>query len=60
MLSKAQICVLISWPFFYTKGVHCFPLKKLQQKLDILMFEHQFRHEVVGLESKFFWLPLAQ
>ena len=24
------------------------------------MFEHQFRHEVVGLESNFFWLPLAQ
>ena len=24
------------------------------------MFEHQFRHEVVGLETKFFWLPLAQ
>ena len=24
------------------------------------MFEHQFRHKVVGLESKFFWLLLAQ
>ena len=24
------------------------------------MLEHQFSHEVVGLESKFFWLPLAQ
>ena len=24
------------------------------------MFEHQFRHEVVGLETKFFGLPLAQ
>ena len=24
------------------------------------MFEHQFNHEVVDLESKFFWLPLAQ
>ena len=23
------------------------------------MFEHQFRHEVVGLETKFFWLPLS-
>ena len=21
---------------------------------------HQFRHEVVGIESKLFWLPLAQ
>ena len=24
------------------------------------MFEHQFRHEIVGLETKLFWLPLAQ
>ena len=24
------------------------------------MFEHQLRYEVVGLESKFFWLPFAQ
>ena len=24
------------------------------------MFEHQFKHEVVGLETKFFWIPLSQ
>ena len=24
------------------------------------MFKHQFRHEVVGLETKFFWLHLVQ
>ena len=24
------------------------------------MFEHQFRHEEVGLQTKFVWLPLAQ
>ena len=52
--------MLISWPFFYTKSVHYFPSKSLQQKWDVLMFEHRFRHEVVGLESNFFWLPLAQ
>ena len=24
------------------------------------MFEHQLGYEAVGLESKFFWLPLTQ
>ena len=34
--------VLISWPFFYTKSVHCFSLKNLQRKLEALLFEHKF------------------
>ena len=37
-----------------------FYIKNLLQKSDVLMFEYQFRHKVVGLESKFFWLLLAQ
>mgnify|MGYP001791835137 CR=1 FL=1 len=57
---KTQISAFISRPFLYTKSVHCFPLKNLLRKSDVLIFEHQFRHEVAGLESKFFWLPLVQ
>ena len=34
--------MLIGWPFFYTKSVHCFPLKNLQRKSDALLFEHKF------------------
>ena len=60
-LVKLNISMLISWPFpNYTNSVHCFPLKNLLRKSNVLMFEHQFRHDVVGLEPKFFWLPLAQ
>ena len=55
-----QISVVISRPFLYTKSVHYFPLKNLKRKPDVHIFEHQFGHEVVGLETKFFWLPLTQ
>ena len=58
--SKAQLSVIISRPFLYTKSVHYFPLKNLKRKFYVLVFEHQFRHELEGLETKFFWLPLTQ
>ena len=37
------------------ESVHYFPVKNLLQKSEVFMFEHQFSHEVVGLETKCFW-----
>ena len=59
-LSKAQISVLISWPFLYYDKCPLFSMKNWLQKSDVLRFGNQVRHEVVGLETKFFCLHLAQ